>query len=206
MVALTAWEGLFECLEVQEQDRGKTLLVIGGAGGVGSMVIQLAKHAGLRVIATASRDVSHDWALDMGADLVVHPGELLRQIPHSSVDFIFNAVDVGLYWQQMVTLIRPRGKIVAVRHTAEKVPLGDLFNKRVSFHWEMVFIRPDTQAGDLSEVGKILKQVAELVDHKVLKSVLGLHLGPSTLQNLREAHRVLRSAQTVGKEVLAGWK
>lgn len=205
MVALTAWEGLFECLEVQEQDRGKTLLIIGGAGGVGSMVIQLAKHAGLRVIATASRDRSHDWALGMGADLVVHPGELLSQIPPSSVDFIFNAVDVGLYWPQMVNLIRPRGKIVAVAHTAEKIPLGDLFNKRVSFHWEMVFIRPDTQADDLREVGRILGKVADLVDRKVLKSLVGLQLGSITLENLRDAHQRVGSGQTVGKVVLAGW-
>lgn len=209
LTALTAWEGLFDQLRVPlGQPTGgapKTLLVMNGAGGVGSMVIQLAKAlTSLNVIATASRPETQAWCKSLGADLVVTHHELTRAL-HAydveSVDYIFNCHDIGDNWQDMVTLIKPFGRINAIAETQKPIDLNALQSKSVSFSWTFMFTRslhdtlPERQ-------GQALAEIARLVDEGKLRSTLSEVIGPLTIENLIKAHKRLESGQAFGKLVL----
>jgi NADPH:quinone reductase-like Zn-dependent oxidoreductase len=192
LTGLTAWEGLFERLGLSPEptaaQQGQTLLIIGGAGGVGSMVIQLAKRAGLRVIATASRDGSRAWCLERGADAV-----------------IANLADTDAYWNQMTELVAPQGAILAI--VGNRGPLEQTLLKAKSARlcWEFMFTRAQYGTPDLEQQGRILSRIAELVDTGELRSAARTNLGAINAANLRAAHGQLESGCTVGKVVLSGW-
>ncbi|WP_036052855.1 zinc-binding alcohol dehydrogenase family protein [Leptolyngbya sp. Heron Island J] len=210
LTTITAWESLFERLNISAAPRSNdaTLLVIGGAGGVGSMAIQLAKYVGLRVIATASREVSRKWCTQLGASHCVnHYGDLkseLKRLGINAVDYILCLNDTNHYWPIMAEVIKPQGKICAVVSTKEPPNLNLLKNKSVTFAWEFMFTKAVYETDDMISQHHLLNQVAELVDQGIVRSTMTEHLGPLNAVNLAQAHERLESGKMVGKLVLSG--
>jgi zinc-binding alcohol dehydrogenase family protein len=211
LTALTAWESLFERLRLDPAgaDAGRSLLILGGAGGVGSIAIQLARRAGLRVIASASRAESAAWVRELGAEAVVdHSAPLppqLKALGWPLVDAIANYSDLDGHWQAMAEMIRPQGLIVAIVSSRGPLDLNRLKEKSAGFLWEYMFTRPRSASDDLERQGQILAAVAEAIDAGSLRTTLRETLGPITAENLRRAHRQLEGGHTIGKLVLSGW-
>lgn len=218
LTGLTAWEGLFERLglspEANPAQQDQPLLILGGAGGVGSMAIQLARRAGLRVIATASRPESRAWCLELGADAVVdHNQPLGPQLAQrlgtpeatSQIPWIANLADTDAYWQPMAELVAPQGAILAI--VGNRGPLDQTLLKAKSARlcWEFMFTRAQYGTSDLAQQGHILSRIGELVDAGELRSAARTQLGPINAANLRAAHAQLEGGRTVGKVVLSGW-
>ncbi|MBN3789531.1 zinc-binding alcohol dehydrogenase family protein [Burkholderia sp. Ac-20353] len=212
LTALTAWEALFDRLRVSPQgaDAGKSVLIVGGAGGVGSIAIQLAKTLGkLHVIATASRPESAQWVRTLGADQVVdHFGDLaaqLRDAGHAQVDYVLIFNDTDRHFPAAADVIRPQGGICTIVENAQPVPVELLKAKSAAFHWEFMFTRAMFETPDMIEQHKILTEVARLVDGGTLRTTLGEHLGAINAENVRHAHRLLEAGRAIGKLVLAGF-
>ncbi|MFD2939422.1 zinc-binding alcohol dehydrogenase family protein [Flavobacterium notoginsengisoli] len=204
LTALTAWEILFDRIRIDaDKDKGKSILIIGGAGGVGSIAIQLAKKiAGLNVIATASRPETIDWCKQQGADFVVDHKDLVasvREAGFENVDFILDFVDTNAYWDTMVELIKPQGHIASITGSAEPVVLNKLKSKSVSFSWELMYTRSMHQTEDMVEQHNILNIVADLLDDGILKTTLKETYNGLTAENLKKAHQLLESGKTIGK-------
>lgn len=204
LTALTAWEILFDRIRISaDKDKGKSILIIGGAGGVGSIAIQLAKKiAGLTVIATASRPETIEWCKKQGADFVVDHKNLIssvREAGFEHVDFILDFVDTNAYWDTMVELIKPQGHIASITGSAEPVVLNKLKSKSVSFSWELMYTRSMYQTEDMIEQHNILNIVADLLDDGILKTTLNTTLNGLTAENLKKAHELLESGKTIGK-------
>ncbi|MCV2485283.1 zinc-binding alcohol dehydrogenase family protein [Flavobacterium sp. SH_e] len=204
LTALTAWEILFDRIRISaEKDKGKSILIIGGAGGVGSIAIQLAKKiAGLTVIATASRPETIDWCKKQGADFVVdHKGLIsaVREAGFENIDFILDFVDTNAYWDTMVELIKPQGHIASITGSSDPVALTKLKSKSVSFSWELMYTRSMYQTEDMVEQHNILNIVADLLDDGILKTTLNTTLNGLTAENLKKAHELLESGRTIGK-------
>ncbi|MBU9169195.1 zinc-binding alcohol dehydrogenase family protein [Burkholderia gladioli] len=212
LTAITAWEALFDRLKVSPQgrDAGKTVLVIGGAGGVGSIGIQLAKQLGqLTVIATASRPESAKWVLELGADHVVdHFGDLPAQIRAAgfeSVDYVLVFNDTDRHFPAAAEIVKPQGGICTIVENAKPVPVEQLKAKSAAFHWEFMFTRSMFGTPDMIEQHKLLTEVARLVDAGTLRATVGQQLGAINAANLREAHRLLEAGRAIGKLVLSGF-
>lgn len=204
LTGLTAWEILFDRIRINpEKDKGKTVLIIGGAGGVGSIAIQLAKKiAGLTVIATASRPETIAWCKEQGADYVVNHKNLIsavRELGFENVDFILDFVDTNFYWDIMVELIKPQGHIASITGSSDPVALNKLKNKSVSFSWELMYTRSMFQTNDIQEQHNILNKIADLLDNGILKTTLNETLTGLTADNLKKAHQLLESGKTIGK-------
>lgn len=206
LTTLTAWEILFDRIRIRDTDRGKTILIIGGAGGVGSIAIQIAKKiAGLTVITTASRPESRDWCLQQGADFVVDHRDLVnqvRQLGLQNVDFILDFVDTNSYWDSMVELIKPQGHIASITGSAEPIALNKLKAKSASFSWELMYTRSTFQTEDMIEQHHILNKAATLLDQRILETTLNYTLYGFNVENLKEAHRLLESGTAIGKIVI----
>ncbi|MEN0038456.1 MAG: zinc-binding alcohol dehydrogenase family protein [Cellvibrio sp.] len=215
LTAITAWEGLFDRLQIaqnkiKETEAPKTLLIIGGAGGVGSIAIQLAKQlTNVNVIATASRSESIDWCKSLGADLVIdHRGSMIEQLRAQHidyVDYIFCLNNTDQHWQAMAELIKPQGHICSIVELSGAVDLNALKNKSVSFTWELMFTRSLFETDDMIEQHHLLNRIADLVDTGAIKTTLNKTLSPINADNLRTAHAQIESGSTVGKLVLEGW-
>lgn len=211
LTTITAWESLFTRLGIHRAggNRGESILIIGGAGGVGSIAIQLAKLAGLVAIATASRPQSQAWVKERGADHVVDYSEAMieemTQIGHREVDFIANFNNTDDYWSLMSELIRPQGKIVGIVGNTDPLDLNLLKNKSATFAWEFMFTRSMYQTADMADQGHLLDEVAALVDAGKLRTTLQQTLSPINAANLRQAHAQVESGRTIGKLVLEGW-
>lgn len=206
LTALTAWEILFDRIRISEKDKGKTILIIGGAGGVGSIAIQIAKKvAGLKVITTASRPETEEWCREQGADYVVNHKNLvneMREADFQQVDFILDFVDANQYWDIMVELIKPQGHIASITGSSVPVALDKLKSKSVSFSWELMYTRSMFQTEDMIEQHHILNEVARLLDDGVLKSTLKATLSGFSADNLKKAHQQLENNTTIGKVVI----
>lgn len=211
LTALTAWEGLFDRMGIRTDggNRGETLLVIGGAGGVGSMAVQLGRWAGLRVVATAARAESRQWVRDMGADLAVDYRRglpsALRETGVDEVDWVLCAQPADIYWDQMAEVVRPQGAICCIVDASGPLNVNIFKPKSVSVHWESMFTRPVFATDDMARQHEILATIASLLDSGELRSTRRVTLGPITPENLREGHRRIESGSTIGKLVLAGW-
>jgi len=212
LTLLTAWEALFERIGIDRMadNRGQSLLIIGGAGGVGSIAIQLAKLAGLTVIVTASRPETRAWAEKMGADQVIDhrqplPGQLAA-LGHKEVDYIANFSNTDSYWAVMAELIRPQGRIVCIVENAHPVELGLLKSKSASFSWTFMFTRSMFQTPDMGEQGGILDDAAKLFEAGRLQTTLTETLSPINAANMRDAHAQIESGKTIGKLVIAEWQ
>ncbi|QRK05735.1 zinc-binding alcohol dehydrogenase family protein [Archangium violaceum] len=201
LTALTAWEGLYEQLRVEQ---GGTLLVIGAAGGVGSLVVQMAKRlTRMTIIGTASRDTTRDWVKKMGADHVVNHREnlpaQLAALGLKNVDAIFCCIGTDAHFETMAELIAPSGRIVSIVEPEQPLPMGKLFSKKASFSWEFMFSKSMYKTKDLASQQAILDRVADLLDEGVLTSTLTVDAGVLEPAALAEAHRTLSSGKMVGK-------
>ena len=204
LTTLTAWEILFDRMRISaEKDSGKTLLIIGGAGGVGSIAIQLAKSiANLQVIATASRPETIAWCKEMGADVVVNHKDLVNEVRsagYETVDFIADFADLNSYWDDMVTLIQPQGHIASISAGTEPIALNKLKTKSVSFSWEFMFTRPMFSTEDMIAQHEILNTVAKMIENGEIKHTLTQTLHGLSAANLKRAHLQLESGTTIGK-------
>jgi len=204
LTGLTAWEILFDRIRINpEKDKGKSILIIGGAGGVGSIAIQLAKKiAGLTVIATASRPETIEWCKKQGADFVVDHKDLVASIREAGfeyVDFILDFVDTNTYWDTMVELIKPQGHIASITGSSDPVALNKLKNKSASFSWELMYTRSMFETDDMQEQHNILNKIADLLDDGTLKTTLNETLLGLTPENFKKAHELLESGKTIGK-------
>lgn len=210
LTTITAWEALFARLRVDARaDAGRHLLIIGGAGGVGSIAIQLAKQvAGLEVTATASRPASRAWCLGLGADRVVdHHADMVaafREQRLAAPAFILCLNDTDGHLPAMAELIAPQGLICSIVGTAEAHNFDVLKAKSAGFLWEFMFTRPKYQTADMQQQHDLLNVVAGLVDAGSIRGTLQQVAGSLTPDNLRAAHRQLESGSTIGKLVLSG--
>jgi zinc-binding alcohol dehydrogenase family protein len=212
LTAITAWEAYFDRMKIDAggKHRGASLLIIGGAGGVGSIGIQIAKVvAGLKVIATASRPETIAWVKELGADHVVDYTQPLRPqieaLGLKHVDYIVNFNDTDRYWGEMGDLVAPQGAVCMI--VAPKGPLAQdgVRAKSASVCWELMFTRPRFKTPDMIEQHRLLTRVAELIDAKKIRGTLRETLRPINAANMRAAHAKLESGTTIGKLVVAGW-
>ena len=211
LTAITAWEAFFDRMKIDPggAQRGATLLIIGGAGGVGSIGIQLAKIAGVTVIATASRAESAAWVRELGAHHVVdHSRPMAPQLEAlgmKHVDYIANFNDTDRYWQAMCELIRPQGAIVSI--VANRGPLAQdaLRAKSATLCWESMFTRPRLGLPDMIEQHRLLDHVGAWIDAGRIHGTLRETLSPINAANMRAAHRRIESGKMIGKLVVAGW-
>ncbi len=207
LTGLTAWESLFDRIKVNpETDKGKSVLILAGAGGVGSMAIQLAKKiAGLTVIATASRPDSIAWCKDLGADFVVNHHNLkeeLEKVGYSQVNYILDFVDLEGYWETVADIIKPQGHIVSITESSKPLNLNLLKGKSVTFSWELMYTRSMFNTEDMVKQHEILNQIAELLDAGTIKTTLTTTLNGFSVENLKKAHEMQESGKTIGKTVI----
>ncbi|MCO4205473.1 zinc-binding alcohol dehydrogenase family protein [Aeromonas taiwanensis] len=205
LTAITAWETLFERLGLTRESTGR-LLIIGGAGGVGSIAIQLARRlTAMEVIATASRPETREWCLAMGAHQVVSHHDLqaeLAALGINQIDAIFCTNATEQHWGAMASLIRPFGHICTIAESSEPWDLALLKSKSATFSQEFMFTRSLFQTPDMIEQHHLLGRVAALIDEGVLKTTLTKTLPALTPATLAEAHRELEAGRMVGKLVI----
>jgi zinc-binding alcohol dehydrogenase family protein len=206
LTAITAWESFFDRLKIKND---KTMLIIGGAGGVGSIGIQIAKQAKLKVIATASRPETIAWCKALGADHTIdHRKPMRAQIEALGlkfVDYIANFNDVDEHWAAMGDLVAPEGGIVLIVGNKNPLVVDAVRAKSAAICFELMFTRPRFKTPDMIEQHKLLNHVADWLDAGKLKGTLKQTLWPINAANLRQAHSQLESGTTIGKIVLKGW-
>ncbi|WAH44522.1 zinc-binding alcohol dehydrogenase family protein [Alicyclobacillus fastidiosus] len=209
LTSITAWEGLYDRLGVSDDpavNRDKRILIVGAAGGVGSIATQLAKLTGLTVIGTASRSASEQWVKDHGADFVINHYEpfvpQLKALNLDHVDYIFclNATDD--HWRKMADALAPQGVICSIVETKAPLDLNLLKSKSGTYAWEYMFTRAMYETDDMIEQHHLLNQLADLVDAGRVKTTLTEVLSPIHAANLRKAHAMIESGSTIGKIVL----
>ena len=212
LTAITAYEALFDRLKVHDPVLGAehAILITGGAGGVGSIAIQLAKQLpDLTVIATASRPETATWAKALGADHVIdHSKPLAEQYASLGIGapgFIFSITHSGQHRLAMAEIIAPMGRICLIDDFPEGFDILAFKQKVVSLHWEFMFSRPMFHTPDMIEQHKLLTHVAELIDSGKIRTTLDTVLGPITAENLRKAHGIIESNRARGKIVLEGF-
>lgn len=212
LTAVTAAEAIFERLQINSENAaGKSLLIIGGAGGVGSIAIQLAKQLpGLRVIASASRIESSDWCKHLGADDIVnHQQDLVgevRALGLEYVDYIFCLNTTARHWAAMCELIRPQSTICSIVEPEAPLDINLLKAKSAGFVWEFMFTRSRYQTADMIEQHHILNRLSQLIDEGKIKTSLAKTLSPINAANLRAAHAAIETGSTIGKIVLSDWQ
>lgn len=210
LTAITAYESFFDRLGIDRDgaDKGQSILLIGGAGGVGSIGIQLAKRAGLTVIATASRPETIAWVKELGADHVVSHREAMvpqvRALGFQYVDHIAIFNDMR-HWEETVELIRPQGGIVTIDDTDLPMPMAGMKTKAASLHWEFMFARAMHQTPDVIEQHRLLNHVADEIDAGHIRTTLAEVLSPINAANLRKAHGMIEAGTAKGKIVLEGF-
>jgi zinc-binding alcohol dehydrogenase family protein len=210
LTTITAWEGLFDRLGVpQGGGQGQTLLVIGGAGGVGSMVIQIARAmTGLTVVATASRPETAQWCRDLGAHHVVdHHGDIaaeMKALGFRGANLIYSANTTAKNWAAMVDAVAPQGRILLIESQAP-VDARDVMRRSVSIHWELMFTRPLFNTPDMIEQHRLLNEVAGLVEAGRIRSTMTRNLGKLSAATLKQAHALVESGGMIGKVVLDGF-
>ena len=206
----TASEALFDRLRIDRDgaDKGQSILMIGGAGGVGSIAIQLAKRAGLTVIATASRPETIAWCKELGADHTLNHREDLiaqtRALGFHHVDHVAILHDMR-HWAAAVELIRPEGGIVSIDDTDLPMPMADMKTKAASLHWEFMFARAMHQTPDMIEQHRLLSFVAGEVDAGRIRTTVSTILSPINAANMRKAHAMIEAGTAKGKIVVEGF-
>ncbi|WP_061777232.1 zinc-binding alcohol dehydrogenase family protein [Levilactobacillus senmaizukei] len=210
LTSLTTWEALFEQLPINfdapKENTGHTVLIINGAGGVGSMATQLAHLAGLTVIATASRPETIAWTQSHGADYVVnHREDLVAQVHDlgfKTVDYILELSNLNQHWSEIVDLIKPSGHIVSITGSETPLDLRALKPKRATFAWEWMYTKSYYETPDMLSQHAILTRVQQLLDAGKLKSTLNKTMTPINAANLRAAHALVESNRMIGKVVI----
>lgn len=208
LTAITAWELLFERLQVSRDkgQSGQSLLVIGAAGGVGSILVQLARQlTGLTVIGTASRPETAAWVRELGAHHVLDHSQPLQQeiarLGLPPVTYVASLNQTDQHWAAIAELVAPQGK-VALIDDPENLDIRLLKRKSVSLHWEFMFTRSMFQTGDMIAQHRLLNDVARLVETGVLHTTLTEIFGTLNAENLKRAHALIESNRARGKIVL----
>lgn len=212
LTAVTAWELMFQRMGIPfgTQGRPATLLVVGAAGGVGSIAVQLArKLTGLTVIGTASRPETRHWVRDMGAHHVVDHSRPLeaevRAVAPEGVDHVLALTRTELHFPALVELLKPQGKLGLIDDPDDSIDIRLLKRKSLSLHWELMYTRSLFRTEDMGEQGRILDEVANLVDAGVVRTTMRENVGALNAANLWRAHEKLESGSTIGKVVLEGF-
>lgn len=210
LTAITAWELLFDRLGVARGQPGGTLLVVGAAGGVGSMAVQIARRlTGLTVIGSASRPETQAWVRELGAHHVVdHRDGLLepvRAVAPDGVDYVMSLTHTEQHYDALVELLRPQGRLGLIDDPATPIDIRAMKRKSISLHWEFMYTRSLFHTPDIAAQHQLLQEVADLVDAGALRGTLREHYGPINAANLRRAHAQLESGRTIGKIVLEGF-
>lgn len=215
LTAITAWEMLFEHLEIQQQIPGQhyptneIILIVGAAGGVGSIMLQLAKVlTSATVIATASRESSQEWVKKLGADYVIdHSRDLKPQIDRLNIGQVSHVASLNAtdsYLNSYVELLAPFGRISLIDDPAS-LDVMKLKTKSLSLHWEFMFTRSMFQTADMIEQSHLLNRLSDLVDEGLIKTTVGQNLGRINADNLKRAHSELEAGKAIGKIVLEGF-
>jgi zinc-binding alcohol dehydrogenase family protein len=211
LTSITAWELLFDRLQIAEgeADQGQSLLVVGAAGGVGSILVQLARQlTGLTVIGTASRPETQAWVRELGAHHVLDHSkplaEELRRAGLPSVTHVASLTQTDQHLDQLVEALAPQGRLGLIDDPAS-LDVTKLKRKSLSLHWEFMYTRSMFQTADILEQHRLLERVSQLIDTGVLKTTLGEHFGSINAANLRRAHALLESGKAKGKIVLEGF-
>ncbi|NER64576.1 zinc-binding alcohol dehydrogenase family protein [Pseudomonas sp. MAFF212427] len=211
LTAITAWELLFERLQVAQgsANLGQSLLIVGAAGGVGSILTQLASQlTGLQVIGTASRPETQAWVRELGATQVVdHRQPLAEALKAQGIDQVTHVASLtqtDQHLDQLVEALAPQGKLALI-DDPKQLDVTKLKRKSLSLHWEFMYTRSLFQTADMLEQHHLLNRVAELIDAGTLKTTLGEHYGQINAANLRRAHALLESGAARGKIVLEGF-
>lgn len=209
LTTLTAWELMFDRMGISKTGAdgknaaGKSVLILGGAGGVGSIAIQLAKKlAKLKVTASASRAESIAWCKSLGADETVDHTKPIE----GEYDYVLCFSSTDLYWNSFVKLTKPQGKIGLIVRTTKPVDLAILHDKSIGVCLEGMFTRSTFQTPDMAAQNALLDEAAGLVEAGVLKGTMTKNLGRINAANLREAHRLLEEGHVIGKLVMEGWR
>jgi NADPH2:quinone reductase len=211
LTAITAWEALFDRLDVKRPVSGiaPSILIIGGAGGVGSMAIQLARQlTDLTIIATASRPETQDWVRSLGAHHVLdHSKPLAQEIAAQGLaapSFVFCTTQTDQHLASIVELIAPQGRLCVIDDPAT-LDIMPFKRKSISVHWELMFTRSLFQTPDIQAQHALLNEVSRLVDAGAIRTTLSETLGKINAGNLKTAHALLESGSTKGKLVLEGF-
>lgn len=207
LTTITAYEAFFDRLGIDRDgaDKGQSVFIIGAGGGVGSIAIQLAKAAGLIVIATASRPETESWVTELGADHVVnHRKPMVAQVRalglhHVDHIAIFNDMR---HWDVAVELIRPQGGIVSIDNVDVPMPMAGMKTKSASLHWEFMFTRAMHETPDMIEQHKLLTYVANEIDAGRIRTTLSEVLTPINAANIRAVHALIESGKAKGKIVV----
>ena len=210
LTSITAWELLFDRLGVVEgTGEGKCLLITGAAGGVGSMLVQLArKLTRLTVIGTASRQETADWVRQLGAHHVIdHSQPLLAQLQALGVpetDYVASLTHTEQHFAQLIDVLKPQGRLCVI-DDPETLDVMPLKRKSLSLHWELMFTRSLYETPDMINQHHLLNRVSALIDQGVLQTTVGEHFGAINAANMRRAHALIESGKARGKIVLEGF-
>lgn len=211
LTAITAWELLFERLQITEgaADKGQSLMIVGAAGGVGSMLTQLARQlTGLTVIGTASRTETEAWVRELGAHQVLDHSKPLNEeltragLPH--VTHVASLTQTDQHLDQLVEALAPQGRLALI-DDPKSLDVSKLKRKSLSLHWEFMYTRSLFETDDMIEQHTLLNRVAALIDAGTLRTTFGEHFGTINAANLRRAHALLESGKAKGKIVLEGF-
>ncbi|QXR35372.1 zinc-binding alcohol dehydrogenase family protein [Alcaligenes aquatilis] len=211
LTTITAWEMLFDRLGVApgKAPAGKTLLIVGASGGVGSILTQLASRlTSLTVIGTASRPETQAWVKELGAHHVIDHSQLLaaqlERIGHPEVDYVVSLTHTDQHFDQLVQVIAPQGKFGLIDDPAS-LDVGKLKRKSVSLHWEFMFTRSLFGTDDMQAQHRLLSEVAALIDAGLIRTTMTERFGSINASNMKKAHALIESGKARGKLVLEGW-
>lgn len=209
LTSITAWEALFDRMKISldpQENKGKSVLIIGAAGGVGSIASQLSSLAGLNVLGTAARPESIEWAKKHGVEHIIDRKtdftKQLRELGLDYADYIFCLNSIEEHWFNMANAIAPLGRMCSIVGADGPIDLNALWTKSVSFSWEFMSTRPNFMTPDLIYQHEILNKLADLIDAGKIKSTISTRFSPINAQNLRKAHTQIETGLTIGKIVL----
>jgi len=215
LTAITAWELLIDRLHLDQAPAcGNTpdprLLIVGAAGGVGSVLIQLARHlTDAKVIATASRPESQAWVKDLGADYIIdHRKPFSEELSRVGMDDVTHVISLNHtddHFDQLIEVLAPQGKFALIDDPQTLLDIRKLKKKSLSLHWELMFTRSMFETDDITKQRDLLDRVAELIDAGSIRTTVGAHYGAICAENLRRAHRDIESGKAIGKIVLEGF-
>jgi NADPH:quinone reductase len=210
LTAITAWEALFDRLRIPRGGgEGAAVLIIGGAGGVGSIAVQLARRlTGFRVVTTAGRPETTAWCREMGAhDVLDHTGDLAAQAAALGVPFphVFITTNTDQHWAAVCKLLAPQGNVCLIDDPATPPDVRMLKSKSGALHWEAMFARSMYATADMEQQHRLLAEVSQMLDAGTLRTTLGQHLGRINADTMRRAHALIEGGQTRGKLVMEGF-
>ncbi|MBC2258532.1 zinc-binding alcohol dehydrogenase family protein [Listeria booriae] len=211
LTLITAWEALFDRIRlIPDADAGKSILIINGAGGVGSIATQLAVWAGLEVITTASRDETVNWCKEQGATHIINHREALlpqlKALGFANVDYILCLHNTDAYWDTMQEIIAPEGHICSIVELEKPVTMSLIKDKSVTVSYEFMFTRSKYDTRDKVRQHDILTKAAHLFENGFLKSTWNQTLQPMNAATIKEAHRIIESGKSIGKLVVKGFE